>query len=165
MPARRLWTDTLVDIAVGTGASNFVDLTSTFLVNEMRLAQLTLVRTIVGLDVAYSVHDAGEGSQQADLGICGVSREAIAGGVGSLPNPAVAADKPILPWVWRYRARIFGFIADDPAVFTRRIDLDLRSQRRLQNGEMILRVANTAEEGATSTLLFSGLIRCLYLVS
>ena len=165
MPARRLWIDTIVDQTVSASAEQFIDLTTTFITNEMRLAQMTLVRTIVGIDIAYSVHDAGEGSHQASIGICVASRDAIAAGVASLPNPAVPADFPIRPWVVRARYRIFGFAADQPTVFTRRVDLDLRSQRKLENGNLVLIMHNVAEEGAATSLLFSGMIRCLFLVS
>ena len=163
MPARRLWTDTKIDLTVATASTQDVDLTSTFLQNETRLSQLTLVRTIVGIDIAYSVHDAGEGSQQVTTGICVVSRpaEAVAGAV---PAPEIMTEYPIRPWVWRYRARIFGFAADQPAVFTRRVDLDLRSQRKVENGEVVFIASNEPEEGVATTILVSGLVRCLYLV-
>ena len=165
MPRPRVWTDTFIDLAVASGGpAQFVDLSSTFLTNEMRLAQMTLVRTIIGIDVAYAVHDAGEGSQQATAGICVVDRNALAGGVGSIPNPNVALEKPIRPWVWRAKWRIFGFAADDPTIFTRRVDLDLRSQRKLENGEIVFIANNVPEEGAASVVLLSGLVRCLYLV-
>ncbi len=74
------------------------------------------------------------------------------------------ADFPATPWVWRARYRIYGFSADQPTVFNRRIDLDLRSQRKMANGELMLVVTNNAQEGATSTLLFTGMVRCLFLV-
>ena len=166
MVARRVWTDTHVDLTVGSGSTpGIVDLTSTFLENEMRLAQMTLVRTIIGIDISYSVHDAGEGSQQGSCGILVASREAVQAGALSLADPQVALDKPQAPWVWRYRARIYGFAADQPTIFTRRVDLDIRSQRKLQNGELMFIGSNAAEEGVASTILFSGLVRCLFLVS
>ena len=119
----------------------------------------------MGIDVAYSVHDACEGSQIVSCGICVVGREALAAGTASLLNPATASDYPTRPWVWKYRSRIFGFAADQPAVFVRRIDNDLRSQRKLENGELIFRGVNAPEEGVATTLLVSGLIRCLFAVS
>ena len=165
MPARRLWTDTLVNQSIASGGSASAELTSTFLTNEMRLAQMTLVRTIVGIDIGYSVHDAGEGSQLGSCGIAVVGRDALTAGIGSLPDPSVATDKPLRPWVWRYRARVYGFAADQPAVYSRRVDLDLRAQRKLENGELVFIMANDPQEGVASTILYSGLIRCLFLVS
>ncbi len=162
---RKLWADTVIDMTLATSTVDFIDLTSTFLENEMRLAQLTLLRTIIGIDIAYSVHDAGEGSQQVSCGIGVVNREALVAGVASLPQPQVAADFPTRPWVWRARYRIFGFAADQPAVFNQRVDLDLRSMRKLENGENVFIAANNPEEGVTTTILVSGMIRSLYAVT
>ena len=166
MPDRRrsLWVDTVFGLTVGSNSENLTDLMGTLLENETRLSQLTLVRTIVGVDIAYTVHDAGEGSQQAGIGILVAGREAVLAGVGSLPQPDVEADFPATPWVWRARYRIYGFAADQPTVFNRRIDLDLRSQRKLANGELMLVVTNNPQEGATTTLTFTGMVRCLFLV-
>ncbi len=161
---RMLWTDTIIDLTLASGTAPVsVDLTSTFLTNETRLSQLTLIRTIVGIDAAYSVHDAGEGSQNMTCGIAVVARPSLAP-VGAIPAPNQVSEYPIRPWVWRYRSRIFGFAADQPAVFVRRVDLDLRSQRKVENGEVLFIANNDPEEGVASTVLVSGLIRCLYKV-
>ena len=100
----------------------------------------------------------------AAMGILGVSREAALAGVASLPHPNVAADFPTLPWVYRAMYRIFGFAADQPTVFTRRVDLDIRAQRKVVNGEVGVVLTNQALEGVTTTVQFTGMIRCLYLV-
>jgi len=161
---RSLWVDTVFGLTVSTNSENLTDLMGTLLENETRLSQLTLVRTIIGMDIAYVVHDSGEGSQQAGVGILVAGREAVVAGVGSLPQPDVEADFPATPWVWRARYRIFGFAADQPAVFTRRIDLDIRSQRKMANGELMLVVTNNPQEGATAAIQFTGMIRSLFLV-
>ncbi len=159
-----LWTDTIIDLQMATGATaSFVDLTSTFLQNETRLAQLTLVRTIIGVEFAYSVHDAGEGSQMASAGIALVSRPSETVG-GAIPDPSQALEYPVMPWVWRYRARIFGFAADQPAVHVMRVDLDIRAKRIVKNSEVLFISRNQPEEGVATTILASGLVRCLYIV-
>ena len=68
-------------------------------------------------------------------------------------------------WVWRGRWRVFGFAADQPAVHTARIDLDIRAKRVLKNGENVFIATNSPEEGVATTILVSGMIRSLYLVS
>ena len=161
---RSLWVDTVFQISVSTNSEQVQDLMGSLIETETRLSQLTLVRTIIGIDIAYSVHDAGEGSQHGAVGIFVAGREAILAGVASLPHPDVQGDYPATPWVWRARYRIFGFAADQPAVFVRRVDLDIRAQRKMANGELVLVMANNAAEGQTSTLLFSGLVRCLFLI-
>jgi len=159
----RLWIDTLIGINQGTGGTNFQTLMGGFTAPQTRLTGMTLLRTIIGLDVAYVVHDAGEGSQDVAIGIALGETDQIAAGFGSLPNPEVATDFPRLPWVWRARYRIFGFAADQPTVFTRRIDLDIRAQRKLENAIAYLITTNTAREGVASSVAVSGFVRQLWL--
>jgi len=160
----RLWIDNLVNAPLGSGALAVQGLNGTFTTEATRLAQMTLLRTIIGLDVAYTVHDSGEGSQQVALGIGIAETDAFAAGVGSLPDPGVESDFPRLPWVWRARYRIFGFAADQPTIFTRRLDLDIRAQRKLGNGISYLILSNTPQEGVAATVSVTGYIRQLWLV-
>ena len=98
---------------------------------------LTVVQlTLIGMDVAYAVHDSGEGSQHLDIGIGVASQDALAAGAGSLPDPNAADDHPIRGWVFRARGRVFGFAADQPMVYSWRIDRDIRSRRKLDNGDI-----------------------------
>ena len=161
--ARTFWSDTLMNLAVGSGSQNSVSLVTDFSNEEMRLAQLTLLRTIIGIDVGHSVHDSGEGSQIIDLGIGVTSQEAFA--AGSLPDPKVGSDHPTRGWIFRARGRVFGFIANDPAVFTWRLDRDIRSRRKLENGECYIVVDNTLSEGSSGAVAVVGLIRQLWMVS
>jgi len=166
MPDRRpsLWVDTLFVVNLASGGAVVQDLMGTLLENETRLSQLTLVRTIVGIDVAYTVHDSSEGSQLGALGIFVAGREAVLAGVASMPHPNVAADFPALPWVMRAQYRVYGFSADQAAVYDRRVDLDIRSQRKLANGELVVVFTNDAFEGIAASVSFTGMIRCLFLV-
>ena len=124
--------------------------------------RMTLTRTIIGLDLAYTVHDSGEGSQLVELGIGIGSLEAFASSI--FPDPSVETDFPTRGWVWRMGYRVFGFAADQPTIFTRRIDLDIRSQRKLDNGEAYLVVDNNALEGVASPVRVNGYIRQLWIV-
>ena len=147
---------------VGSGGQTGISLMTGVSATQTRFDQMTLLRTIVGLDVGSAVHDSGEGSQLASLGTGVMSQEAFAG--GAFPDPQVATDFPTRGWVWRAQYRVYGFAADQPAVFTRRIDLDIRAQRKLENGESFLVMNNGTEEGVAVTLLFIGLVRQLWLV-
>ncbi len=158
----RLWIDTDLQFNVGSSAGNAVSLMTGVSAAQTRFDQMTLLRTIVGIDIGYTVHDAGEGSQKYSVGIGIASQEAFA--ADSLSDPQTDTDFPTRGWIWRSRGRVFGFIADDPAVFTRRIDIDLRSQRKLENGEAFFTLFNTAVEGAASSITVSGMIRQLWLV-
>ncbi len=158
----RLWIDSLIDLTLASGATVSDSIMSGVSSTQTRFDQMTLLRTIVGIDIAYAVHDSGEGSQQVTVGIAIGSQEAVAASV--LPDPEVETDFPIRGWIWRMRYRIFGFSADQPTVFTRRVDLDLRGKRKLENGEAYITADNDPEEGATAAVLVTGMIRQLWLV-
>ena len=150
--------------AVSGGGQAQQDLTRFFTDEQTRLAQMTLLRTVVGLNVGLTVHDSGEGSQLVSLGIGIVSREAFGGGITTTPDPEVDTNFPTRGWVWRARYRVFGFAADQPTVYSQRVDLDIRSQRKLENGVMLYKITNENVEGVANTITVHGLIRQLWLV-
>ena len=159
----RLWIDSKVDIDVASAGTENVSLITGFQPGDTRLAQMTLLRTIIGIDVANVVMDSGEGSQSVSLGI-GVTSQ-VAFTAASLPIPNLATSFPSKPWIWRAAYRIWGVAADQPIVFTRRIDLDIRAMRKLENGEVFLIVANIAQEGVANAINVSGYIRQLWNVT
>ena len=158
----RLWIDTHLNSSIASGAQVDASLMTGVSATQTRFDQMTLLRTIVGIDIAYTVHDSGEGSQLVNLGIAIASQEALAAGV--VADPGTSTDFPTRGWVWRAQYRIFGFAADQPAVFDRRVDLDLRAQRKLENGEAFIVIANVAHEGVATAIDVTGLIRQLWLV-
>jgi len=161
----RLWIDnTAVMVLTSGGGLAFRNLLPSLGEAAQRGHQMTLLRTIIGIDIGNTVHDSGEGSQLISVGIGICSTEALAIGVTALSDPAVDTDYPTRGWVWRGRYRTFGFAADQPTIFTRRVDLDMRSQRKLDNGESFLIGKNEDLEGVASTVDVRGLIRQLWLV-
>ena len=158
----RLWIDTLVnnDVTIATPDSKSL-MTGIAAINT-RVAQMTLLRTLIGLDIGRTVHDSGEGSERVAIGIGIASQEAFA--ADTLPDPEVETDFPTRGWVWRAHYRVFGFATDQPTIFTRRIDLDLRSMRKLENGEAFINFSLTALEGTNAPVRLLGLIRQLWLV-
>ncbi len=163
---KTFWSDTLVDNQASSGGAQVnTSLFNQFSIAESRLVSLTLLRTIIGLDIAHLIHDSGEGSQTVELGIGVVSQDAFAAGGGALPSPVVQNDFPTRGWVWRARFRTYGFAADQPAVYNNRVDLDIRARRKLENGVSILSVVNTPDQGTAGTINVIGLIRQLWLQS
>jgi len=65
--------------------------------------------------------------------------------------------------MWREISRIFGFAADDPTVYSRRIEKDIRAKRKVDNGECWLSIVNEALEGTSGTIRVLGLIRQYWL--
>ncbi len=165
MPGRRLWIDTgATQTVAAAGGRGTISLMTGFTEFDTRLAQMTLLRTIIGINIGWTVHDAGEGSQLVSVGIGIASQEAVEV-AGAISDPEIDADFPTRGWVWRARYRVFGFAADQPAIHTQRVDLDIRSQRKLENGESFMTVTNENIEGASSTITIHGLIRQLWNVS
>ena len=159
----RLWIDSAPNFTIGSGARSTASLMTGFSAGDTRFSQMTLLRTIIGLDVGATVHDFGEGSQVVSLGLGVTSQTAFTS--GALPLPELVTSFPTKPWVWRAQYRVFGFAADQPTIFTRRIDLDIRAMRKLENGEAFLTVANGPLEGVAFSVDVVGFIRQLWLVS
>ena len=163
MPGKMLWIDTLLEDLVLSAGQGARDLTAQFSSEETRLAQMTLMRTIMRFDIAYTVHDSGEGSQRVGIGIGIESQEAFAAGIH--PDPVTIGDFPIRGWVYRGIWRVFGFAADQPAVDVARVDLDLRSRRKLESGLCFFVIDNRAVEGVASAISVTGIVRQLWLVT
>jgi len=158
----RVWFDNVLTTVLGIGTISNTDLLADSDPIQTRINQMTLLRTIIGLDLGRTVHDSGEGSERVSLGIGVISQEAFAATV--TPDPNVQGDFPPRGWVWRSVYRTYGFAADQPAVHSVRIDLDLRSMRKLENGVMCLTMLAETLEGSSSTVTALGIIRQLYLV-
>ena len=157
-----IWIDTVFDVDVASGTSRTDSLMTGVSSTQTRFDRMTLLRTIVGLDVARAVHDSGEGSEKVSLGIGVTSQEAFAAGI--VADPETASDFPVKGWVWRASYRVYGFAADQPAVFNVRIDKDLRGNRKLENGEMYMATTVAALEGSNSSTTIVGIVRQLWLV-
>ena len=159
-----IWIDTNIDNDVAIGTQFVLSLMTGIAATQTRFERMTLRRTVIGMDVARTVHDSGEGSERIGIGIGITSQEAFTTSPPAVPDPLNPADFPVRGWIWRGVYRVFGFAADQPAIFTRRIDLDLRSQRKLENGEAFLVSDVLAVEGSNSTVRITGMIRQLWLV-
>ncbi len=157
-----IWIDTILNFDVANTSQVLTSLMTGVSSTQTRFDRMTLTRTIVGIDIANTVHDSGEGSQQVALGIGITSQESFA--AGTVPEPQVASDFPARGWVWRALYRVYGFAADQPAVFNARIDKNIKAQRKLENGEAYLVVDNNAIEGVAAVIRVHGLIRQLWLV-
>ena len=159
----RVWIDTLIGLQAASNGSDLISLMTGTSSGESRFNQMTLLRTIVGIDIARSVHDSGEGSEVVSVAIGIGSQEAFA--ANTLPDPQTSTDFPTKGWIWRARYRSWGFGVNQPEIFVRRVDLDLRSMRKLENGEAYFTVFNTPQEGTAGQIDVTGLVRQLWLVS
>ena len=158
------WSDLVLADPVATNTKLRLDVLERMTTIPSRFDRMTLTRVIIGLDVGVFTHDSGEGSETVFMGLGVLGRDAFALSGAAIPDPSVSGDYPGRGWVWRAGYRVYGFAADQPAVFNQRVDLDLRAQRKLENGVLTFVVKNTPGEGVATTILVNGVIRCLWLI-
>ncbi len=162
MPGKMLWIDSLHNLDTPTAGQTVTSLMFGVSNVQTRFDQMTLLRTIICHDYASAVLDSGEGSQILDIGIAVTSQEAFA--ASAVPDPNVDTDFPTRGWIYRCRHRLVAFAADAPAADVIRINKDIRSKRKLENGECYLVINNTALTGTTFTARLIGITRQLWLV-
>ena len=157
---RRQWVDTIVDEDIPSGGLNPKQLIPAAFQDEIK--GLTIVRMVFGLDIIPLVPQAGSASvdlQLAGLGVGIVSDEAVA--AGALPDPLLEASEPVTGWLWRSLFIVNEAVAG--TAFLRRVELDLRSQRKMMYGTPQLLIGNTAVTGVAFTLSVRGIVRMLVL--
>ena len=156
---KMFWVDRLLNQDVASDGEVHLDLITGESIAGV-LTDLTLIRTILCLDIHYSLHDAGEGYQNWNMGIFVQSREAAAANIA--PDPNVAADHPQAGWVFRCGGVIHGFAADQPAAAVRTVERDIRAMRKLNRGVLSMILNNDPATGVASSIRFTGIVRCLY---
>jgi len=160
--AKTFWSDTMVSKDIAVSSQQHFGLIEQFTKDQLRMGQVTLLRTIIGMDCAAVIHDSGEGSSTLSIGIGVASQEAFL--AGTLPDPNTANDFPPKGWIFRARGRVFAFPAGAPQVYSWRIDRDIRARRVLDNGEPYMILTNDVNESSSVVLRVTGLVRCLWLV-
>ena len=156
------WTDTLLNEQVASNSFSSATLLQDIDATESRMG-MTLTRTVMCFDVEHLIRDSGEGKQMVSMGIGVSPAVAIIG--SNTPQPEVATEFPTRGWVWRCRYVTHGFAADTPTVYVRNVELDIRSQRKLENGDLFLRIQNSNLSGAAASIGIVGIIRTLWMSS
>ena len=154
------WVDSLLSNQVANNTNALVSLMTGISSSESRMG-MTLIRLIFCFDFGHLIHDSGEGSQIVDFGIGIASQEAFAAGV--VADPEVSTEFPTGGWLFRCRLRTYGFAADQPSVYSRTIERDLRAKRKLNNGELFFSVDNSADQGTGGSIQALGIVRALFL--
>jgi len=150
------WQDTQISLEIATGAQGSTRVDGS--VTDVVARRLTVIRTIIALDV-FSTSVAGAwGVQECAIGIGVISREAFAAGV--LPDPVEATDKPTRGWLWRTHQCVSQNGIGTPILV--RIEGDFRGARKLDAGVLLLIANNTTLDGTTFTYRLRGLVRCLF---
>ena len=162
MPGRRrsAWTDSQMNTEVAEGSAGLTtDLDGTLSVADSQ--GLTLTRLLIDLSFYSRVIAGAHGIQRVALGIGMCSREAFTAGV--VPDPESDVEFPARGWIYR---TIFAVAQNGigAPVIQRQLTLDLRAQRRLDNGRMFLRMVNTDISGTGFDVSMTGIVRALFLL-
>ena len=153
---RRQWQDFLVTADVADSAQANANLLDGVITETKGL---TAVRFIIRLDLRPSTWVSNStDSQMVTMGIGIFTADAISGSV--YPDPNVSTDHPGAGWLWRYCTLVNEDQASGPA----RIDVDLRSMRKVMYGGTRLVINNDPDVGTAFTVSVRGLIRILYLL-
>jgi len=154
---RREWEDFLINEVGGTGTQDSAILSAGTIGTSKGK---TLVRMIIGLHVAsdgFSI--SALAGMNVSMGIGMISEEAFVG--GAFPDPNSQTEHPLTGWMWRWRGQVYENIL---AGGNHRIDVDIRSQRKIGYGTPALIINYDLNGGADFSVSVLGLIRCLYLL-
>jgi len=152
---RRAWQDNILDTQLSSGTQTSFSLVDAAVPDTKGT---TMVRCILGLDVRATVPVLNNlDSQTVSMGIGLASGDAAAAGVFADPN--TEADQPVGGWLWRWQGLVFK-----DSLRRTRIDVDVRSQRKLMYGDLRLIISSDPDQGTAFAVQVIGLVRSLYLL-
>ena len=154
------WVDTFLNELLVPGANAAVSLLSDLVGNDTM--GMTLTRTIISITIAPTAWSGTLGTARCDMGIGLATQEAFLAGV--LPDPAVATEEPILGWAWREKLVQVTPGSVSAGIQPARTQADVKSRRKIDDGELYIAMDNITVNGAGHDMLFVGLIRTLYLL-
>ena len=116
-----------------------------------------MVRMVIIMFGQANTLSAVRAVQAVSMGIGIGEQEAFAAGV--LPDPVVMTDEPALGWAWRDILQV----ADDTNGLRlgETLRRDIRSQRKIENGELYFIADNNNVTGTAFSVYLRGIIRCL----
>ena len=157
MPRRTVWVDNLLNIGAGTGAENRVSLLTGMAPADTR--GTTIVRMVYDFNLMSQTTAGAWGIQLVDIGVGIASQEAFTAAV--LPDPN-ADERPVRGWMFRTRC-----VVSQNGVGTRILFPcigDLRSSRKLDDGELYFTFHNAALFGSSFTVQIVGIWRVLLML-
>ena len=100
-----------------------------------------------------------EGVQQLSLGFGVASQDAFL--AGALPDPSVEGDEPARGWLYRNQCVAVSALS---GIYVQKCMGDFRGMRKVDNGELYLKIDSTALLGTAFTTRIDGIVRCLFLL-
>ena len=154
------WIDTSFSTFLGPGGAQFfASLIGGLTAND--LAGATVTRMLLRMSFTYSATTPVDSVQGITVAIGMASREAFAASI--LPDSEVDGDYPERGWLYR---DVFSYVQDSvnmaPAYHIRE---EVRSQRKLDNGQLYLALSNNDVSGTADSVQCRGLVRVLCLLS
>ena len=152
------WVDTLIGTQIANSNNTLESLLGGLAVADTR--DMTLLRMIVRLDVSAVPSAGAVGMQSFTFGIGIASADAFAIGITATPNPITEADEPPRGWVYRTRCMVSASAGNEiPPTLCHG---DFRGMRKIEAGELFLRMENTPSDATSFTIRVIGIIRCLF---
>ena len=150
------WVDTELDVSLASTTGQTQSLMGTIDVDERR--GMTVTRIIMCLYLMPNPVGGVSGVQKLSLGIGSASQEAFL--AGAIPDPEVAVDFPQRGWLYRCtHAVVDGLEASGTTPLG--IREDLHAQRKVDTGEMYLRMRNENAQTTAFAVRVLGTIRML----
>ena len=150
---RTFWIDRTIDVAIVSGANHLA--VSLFSAATLEAFQLTIVRTIVNLDI-WHLRDV-VGVERVSLGI-GLASEQGFAAVDGEADPGEETQSPIRGWVWRGQYVIGGAQTE---LRTVRVEKDIRAMRKLENGVYYIGLRSNNIDTASFDPHVTGMVRTL----
>ena len=151
------WVDTLISTDTPATTQDIFSLMSTLDPDERRGA--TVTRIIACLALTGNTTGVADGVMSVDFGIGVASQEAFT--AGSLSDPTDPAAQPIRGWLYRCRQMITQTTeAGHPDTELHWV-FDVRSQRKLDTGELFLIWEPNLVSGSAFTVRVVGSVRTL----
>jgi len=120
---------------------------------------LTLIRTLLHLFIQPTSMFGTVGLQALDFAIGVFEEDAFA--AGALPDLNVEGERPPRGWAWKERCLVPGHTTAGAVDSTVHIERDLKSRRRIDDGDLLLIVNNNSAQGSAFNVTVEGEIRCL----
>jgi len=152
------WVDSLFDFTIANGGQDVRSLLSTLIGNDTQ--GMTLVRTIIELGLGPISWTGAFGTQALDMGIGMSAQEAFL--AGTLPDPSTATEFPQNGWVVRTRKALVNPGSVSAGLVQQHIQMDIRSQRKIDDGELYMIMDNFPGLGTAFSVQVTGIIRTLY---
>ena len=162
MPRRTTWLDTHLAQITATGTRDTDRLAGTEEPGDIEHRGQTVTRIIMAPLTFLSTTVAGVwGAQSLHIGI-GVSSVAafdVAASAG-LPDPSVEGEAPDSGWLWKAEYIVSQNGANGHPV-TQPYHIDIRSQRKLQQGVLFITMSNLTLFGTAFSVATHGIVRTL----